>query len=58
MLDYITNNISTIVIATIVFAGLAAIMVKIIKDKINHKSSCACGCANCPSSGICHRAQE
>jgi len=53
MLRLISENLSTIIVGTIVFALVAAAVVKLIRDKIKRKSSCGCGCAGCPSAGIC-----
>jgi ABC-type Mn2+/Zn2+ transport system permease subunit len=54
MLEFIAQNLPTIIIGAVVFGILAAVAVKIFRDHKNHKSSCACGCENCPSSGMCH----
>ena len=56
MLDFLKENLSTIIIGLIILAVVAGIVVKMIKDKKNGKSSCSCGCGceNCPSAGICH----
>jgi len=54
VLSYISQNLASIVTGAIVFAVVTAAVAKMIKDKRNHKSSCACGCANCPSAGRCH----
>lgn len=53
MLNYISQNLANIITGTIILAAITAAVAKIIKDKKNHKSSCACGCANCPSAGRC-----
>lgn len=53
MLSFITENLSTLIVGAIVFAVVAAVVVKLIRDKINHKSSCGCACSDCPSAGIC-----
>ena len=55
MLAFLTANLSTIIIAVIVIGILAAIIVKMIKDKKKGKSSCGCGCSNCAASEICHK---
>ncbi len=54
MLDYLSVNLPTIIVAVIVFAAFGGAVAKIIHDKKNHKSSCGSGCCNCPSAGICH----
>lgn len=54
MLEFFSANFSTIIVGAIVFTVIALVVVKLIKDKIHHKSSCGCGCAHCPSAGACH----
>ena len=56
MLDFLKENLSTIIIGLIVLGVVIGIVVKMIKDKKNGKNSCncGCGCENCPSAGICH----
>ncbi|MDE6722947.1 MAG: FeoB-associated Cys-rich membrane protein [Eubacterium sp.] len=58
MFAFLTENLSTIIIAVIVIGILAAIIVKMIKDKKKGKSSCGCGCENCAASEICHKKDE
>lgn len=58
MLAFLTANLSTIIIAVIVIGILAAVIVKMIKDKKKGKSSCGCGCENCAASEICHKKDE
>lgn len=55
MLTFIADNLATIIIGLILFVIIAAIVIKLIKDRRNGKSSCGCGCENCPSSGMCHK---
>lgn len=53
MLDFITNNISTIIVGLIVLF----IVILIIKSMINNKdkSSCGGGCLGCPNACMCHK---
>ncbi len=53
-MSWILNNIGTIIVAAVVFGIAALIIVKHFKNKKSGKSSCACGCANCPMNGKCH----
>ncbi|MCR4719155.1 MAG: FeoB-associated Cys-rich membrane protein [Firmicutes bacterium] len=46
---------ATIIISLVLLAIVAGIVVKMAKDKKAGKSSCGCGCANCPMSGACHK---
>ena len=55
MLEFFAENLPNIIIGAIVFGIFAAVVIKIIRDHKNHKTSCGCGCDGCPSSGICHR---
>lgn len=54
VLDWIAQNLSTILIALGVFFLCFAIVQKLIRDKKKGKSSCGCGCSNCAMSGMCH----
>ncbi|HHU89478.1 MAG TPA: FeoB-associated Cys-rich membrane protein [Clostridiaceae bacterium] len=55
MLNFIENNLSSIIVGAIVFIIVGAVLIKLIRDKKNHKSSCAAGCSGCPMSGECHK---
>lgn len=54
MLEFFMANLATIVVGIIVFTIIALVLAFLIRNKINHKSTCGCGCAHCPSAGICH----
>lgn len=54
MLTWVSENIATIVICVVLLSIVAAIITGIVRDKKKGKSSCGCGCANCPMSGSCH----
>lgn len=56
MLDFLKENLSTIIIGLAILGAVVGIVVKMIKDKKKGKSACncGCGCENCPSAGICH----
>ena len=53
MWKWLTENISTVIIAVILLAVLTAIAVRLIRNKKQGKSSCGCGCKNCALSGKC-----
>ncbi len=55
MFDFLLNNWGSILIGLLVAAAVVLIIFKLRRDKKNHKSSCGCGCANCPSAGMCHK---
>ena len=55
MLAWLSGNLAAILICAALIAVVAAIVAGLIRDKKRGKSSCGCGCANCPMSGACHR---
>ena len=51
MLNWISQNLGTIVVGFVIAAIAAAIVVKIVRDKRKGKSAgCGCGCESCPKS--------
>ena len=58
MLAWITENIATIIICAVLIAVVAAIVISMIKNKKKGKSSCGCGCTDCPMSGSCHSVKQ
>ena len=55
MLQFLQNNLGTIVVAAVLIALVISVIVKYVKDKKAGKSSCSCGCEGCPNAGNCHR---
>ncbi len=55
MLEFIQNNIATIAISALLLGVVVAIVVRLVKNKKQGKSSCGCGCSNCAMSDICHK---
>lgn len=55
MLEFIKANIASIIVGAVVFIVVAAVFIKLIRDKKNHKSSCGAGCSGCALSGICQK---
>lgn len=47
-------NAQTIAVAAVVLMMLAAVAVRLVQNKKNHKSSCGCNCSGCPINGSCH----
>ena len=54
MLTWISENIATILICAALIAIVAAIIGSMLRNKKQGKSSCGCGCADCPMNGSCH----
>ena len=57
MLNWITANLSTIVISAILLAIVTSISLHLIRQKKQGKSSCGAGCAHCANAGCCHHQQ-
>ncbi|MGN1062664.1 MAG: FeoB-associated Cys-rich membrane protein [Candidatus Scatosoma sp.] len=53
MKQWLTENLSTIIIAAILLAVLTAITTVLIKNKKKGKSPCGCGCKDCALHGCC-----
>ena len=46
-------NAGTIAVLAVLVFAVGAVIRKLIKDKKAGKSSCSCGCENCPGSSCC-----
>ncbi|MBS6444611.1 MAG: FeoB-associated Cys-rich membrane protein [Ruminococcus sp.] len=54
MLEFLSNNLSTIVVGAILL-GIVILVIKSMRnDKKAGKNSCGCGCSGCPNASICH----
>lgn len=54
MINFLMQNIGTIVVMLMVAAVLTLAVLKLYRDKKNGKSSCGCKCAGCPNSSVCN----
>ncbi|MBE5878510.1 MAG: FeoB-associated Cys-rich membrane protein [Lachnospiraceae bacterium] len=54
MLNWLAANAASIIVSIILAVLVIAIIVKLIRDKRNGKSSCGCSCTNCAMQGTCH----
>lgn len=57
MLEFLNENLGTILVAAVLVLVLVLAFLKIRKDKKNG-GGCGCGCSGCPSQGICSKAGE
>ncbi len=48
----------TFIVALMLVAIVALIVMKLIHDKKEGKSSCRCGCQNCAMNGKCHSSNK
>lgn len=55
MLLWLSENIGTVLVCAVLAVIVIAIVISMIRQKRNGKSSCYCGCAGCPMSGECHK---
>ena len=55
MITWITQNIGTILVILILASAVTAIIIKMVRDKQQGKSSCGHNCAHCAMAGTCHQ---
>lgn len=55
MFVWIAENIATILICVALIAIVAAIIVKLVRDRKKGRNSCGCNCAHCAMAGSCHK---
>ena len=55
MLAWLAENFATILSCLVLAAMVAAIVVKLVKDKKKGKSTCGGNCGCCPMGGSCHK---
>lgn len=55
MFNWLIENLATIIVSLILAGIIAAVIMKLIKNKKNGKSSCGCGCKGCSMRGKCHK---
>lgn len=55
VLEFIIQNIGTILVTLGLIAIVSAIVRKLIRDKKAGKSSCGCDCSRCGMCGSCHQ---
>ncbi len=54
IIAWLAANLATILICAVLIAVVALIIVHMIREKRQGKSSCGCGCAGCAMNGSCH----
>jgi len=54
MLVWLTANLATIMIGAVLLTVVSLIIISLIRNKKKGKSSCGCGCRDCPMDGTCH----
>ena len=56
MLEWLNNNLGTLLVGIVLLAVVCLSIRNLWKDKKQGKSSCGCGCGSCPMHGTCHKA--
>ena len=54
MLQWIGANLGTILICLVLLAIITFIILYLVRQKKQGKSSCGCNCAHCAMHGSCH----
>lgn len=54
MINFITENLSTIIVLLVLCVVVGLVVFKMIKDKKAGKKGCSCGCSGCPMKDSCH----
>ncbi len=54
MVQWLADNLGNLIISLVLIAVVAGIIVTMIRDKRQGKSSCGCNCSHCAMSGTCH----
>ena len=54
MVNFLKDNIATILISLVLLGIVLLIVRGIFKDKKKGKSSCGCNCGSCAMAGSCH----
>lgn len=54
MLNWVTANLSTIIVSAILLAIIIAISTYLIRQRKRGRNSCGCNCAHCAMHGTCH----
>lgn len=55
MLNFLADNAGTILVGAVLLAIVVFVIIKLYRDKKRGRSSCGCGCENCPSAGACKK---
>jgi len=55
---WLAENVGTIAVGALLIVIFGAIVMKLIKNKKEGKSSCGCGCSDCAMRGQCHPAKK
>ncbi len=54
MLEFLTANLATILLALAIAVIVVAIIAGMVRDRKRGVSSCGSACAGCPNAALCH----
>lgn len=55
MMNWLAENWASLLVGLAVAAVVAAVVVKMIRDKKHNKGACGCSCSGCPGARYCHK---
>ncbi len=55
MLQFLKENLATIIIAAVVFGLMAWVVIHKVRQRQKGESGCGCGCAGCSEASSCHK---
>lgn len=55
MLEFLIENLGTIIVFLVLAVIVGLIVCKMYRDKKKGKSSCGCNCSSCPMANECHK---
>ena len=55
VIDWLIANAGSIAVGSLVLGAVIAIVVYKVLSRKKGKSSCGCGCSECPMSGKCYK---
>lgn len=55
MLTWLAANLWTVLICLALIAAVVGIILRLIQNRRQGKSSCGCQCAHCAMAGSCHK---
>lgn len=58
MINFIIDNLGTIIVSAILASAVVLAIRKLYKDKKAGKSACGCKCAGCPNASMCHNGKD
>ena len=58
MLEFISENIGSILVLLLVVAVIGALLFGFIRNKKKGVSSCSCGCSDCPMGKSCQQEKK